>query len=117
MNKKFISRFDAENITKTITYFVIAGFLIAISLVVGISDNILMIAMLLGGIILFFFAALHLWEKPAYYTILAVVCLVILILDFIWPFISEGVAMSVGLVCFAGIIAGITGMARFRKYN
>ena len=117
MNNKFLSRFDAENIMKTVTYFVIAGLLIAISLVVGTSDNIPMIAMLLGGIILFFHAALRLWEKTAYYGFLAAVCFVILILDFRWPFISEGVAMSVGLVCFAGIIAGIIGMARFRKYE
>jgi hypothetical protein len=117
MKNKFLARFEAENITKTVTYFVIAVLLIVISLVVGISDNIVMISMLLGGIMLFFFAALHPWEKPAYYAILAAVCLVILILDFIWPFISEGVAMSVGLVCFAGIIAGIIGIFRFRKYD
>jgi uncharacterized membrane protein (UPF0182 family) len=117
MYNKFLSRFEAENITKTVTYFVIAGLIIAISLVVGTSDNILMIAMLLAGIILFFHAALRLWEKTTYYAILAAVCLVILILDFIWPFISEGVAMSVGLICFAGIIAGFIGMARFRRYE
>jgi hypothetical protein len=74
-----------------------------------------MIAMLLIGIVLFFFAVLHLWEKSAYYAILAAVCLVIIILDFKWPFISEGIAMTAGLVCFAGIIAGIIGIFRFRK--
>ena len=84
---------------------------------VGTSDNIPMIAMLLAGIILFLYAALHLWEKSAYYAIMSVVCLVILVLDFTWPFISEGVAMTVGLICFAGIIAGIVGLFRFRKYN
>jgi len=117
MNNKFLSRLDADNITKTVTYFLIAGLLIAISLIVGISDSILMIAMLLGGIILFFHAALRLWEKLTYFAILAAVSLVILILDFIWPFICEGVAMSVGLVCLAGIIAGIIGIFRFRKYD
>jgi hypothetical protein len=117
MKSKFLSRFSSESLIKIIIYWGIALLLIAISLIVGISDNILTIAMLLSGIVLFFYAALHIWEKPAYYAILAAICLVILVIDFIWPFINEGIAMSVGLVSFAGIIAGIVGMARFRKYD
>jgi hypothetical protein len=117
MKNKFFSRFDSDNLRKTIIYFLIAVSLIAISLLVGLTDNFLTITMLLIGIVLFLYAVLHPWEKVSYYAILAVVCLVILILDFIWPFISEGIAMTVGLVCFAGIIAGIIGIFRFRKYD
>jgi predicted anti-sigma-YlaC factor YlaD len=117
MKNKFLSRFDSDNLRKTIIYFLIAVTLIAISLLVGLTDNFLTITMLLIGIVLFLYTVLHLWGKSTYYGILAAVCLVILILDFIWPFISEGIAMAVGLVCFAGIIAGIIGMLRFRKYD
>jgi uncharacterized membrane protein len=75
MKNRFLSRFDAENIRKIVTYLAIAVSLITISLVVGISDNILMISMLLIGIIILLIAALYFWEKSGYYAILAAVCL------------------------------------------
>ncbi len=111
------SRFEIERVWRTLSYLCIATLLIIIALWVGIRDNIVMISLLLGGIILFLYASLYLWAKVTYYSILAVASLIILILDIMWPFINEDIAMSSGLVCFAGIIAGITGIFRFRKYN
>ncbi len=117
---KFLSRFEAENLRKTVIYIGIAVFLIAISLWIGLTDNFLTIAMLIIGIGLFFYAALYLWEKPAYYAILAVICLITLILLFIWPNkrnMNEAIAWIVGFVSLGGIIAGFIGALRFRKYD
>jgi hypothetical protein len=110
MKNHFISLFDSGQVRKTIILFLIAAVLISVSLITGISDNLPMIAMLFAGIIFLFFALLHPWNKAAWFAILAAVCLVILILDFLWPLISEGFAMTVGFVCFAGIITGIIGI-------
>ena len=95
--------------------FAIATLLIAISLIVGTTDNIPMIALLLIGIIFLYFTLLHTWRKASYFAILTTVCFVILIIDFIWPFISEGVAMTIGFCCFAGIVTGIIGI--FTRLN
>ena len=123
MNNKFLSRFDAENITKTITYFVIAGLLISISLVVGISDNILMIAMLLIGMVLFLYAMLRPWGKASYYAIMGGIFLILLIFEILGvkmdlkvPLYEDILFFSVFIIV-AGIIAGIIGIFRFRKYD
>ena len=132
MKNHFLSRFDADNLRKTGIYFIIAVSLIAISLIVGISDNFLTIAMLLSGIVLFLYAVLHPWEKAIYYFILLVISVILLILLFKvgigilvkiesklqipnrW---AESMAWNIGGVCFAGFIAGIIGALRFRKYE
>ena len=132
MKNHFFSRFDAEYLKKTVIYFLIAVSLIAISLIVGISDNFLTIAMLLSGIVLFLYAVLHPWEKAIYYFILFVISVILLILLFKvgigilvkiesklqipnrW---AESMAWTIGGVCFAGLIAGIIGALRFRKYE
>lgn len=110
MKNHFISLFYAENLRKTIILLVIAALLISVSLLVGISDNIPMIGMLLAGIIVLYFAILHTWEKAAYFAILLAICVAILILDFIKPFVSEGIAMTLGFISFTGVIAGIIGI-------
>ena len=74
-----------------------------------------MIAMLLAGLILLYFGILPAWEKASWFAILTAILIVILVIDFIWPFISEGFAMSVGFMCLAGIIAGIIGI--FTRIN
>jgi hypothetical protein len=50
------------------------------------------------------------WGKASWFAILTAISFVIITLDFIWPFINEGIAMSVGFVCLVGIIAGIIGI-------
>jgi hypothetical protein len=120
MKKHFISLFDSAHLKWTISLFTIAVLLIIISSLVGISDNLPMIAMLLTGIILLFFAVLHPWEKAYNYGILALVCIGILLLEWIGisilakmhldKYLSEGIAMGVAfLICVPGILVGIIG--------
>jgi hypothetical protein len=110
MKNHFIYLFNKENLRKTIILVAIGALLISASLIIGTSDNIPMIVMLFAGIILLSSAILRPWKKASYFAILTAVCFVILAMDFIWPFINEGIAMSVGFVCFAGIITGIIGI-------
>jgi hypothetical protein len=110
MKKHFISLFGSNRIRKTAILFSISALLISVSLIVGTSDNIPMITMLLAGIIFLFFTVLHPWEKAASFAVLTVVCFVILALDFMWPFINEDVAMTAGFGCLAGIMTGIIGI-------
>jgi|WetSurSiteA1Bulk_404760.scaffolds.fasta_scaffold00708_4 hypothetical protein len=120
MKKHFISLFDSEHLKWTIALFVIAALLIIISSLVGISDNLPMIAMLLTGIIILFFSVLHPWEKAGNYGILSLVCIGILLLEWIGihilasmhldKYLSEGIAMGVAfLICVPGILVGIIG--------
>ena len=120
MKKHFISLFDKMHLRKTIYLFIIAVLLIIISSLVGISDNIPMIAMLLSGIIILFFSVLHPWKKSSNYAILAGVCIGILLLEWLAivilakmhqdKYLSEGIAMGVAfLICVPGIIVGIIG--------
>ena len=126
MKNHFLSRFDADNLRKTIIYLVIAVSLITISLLVGISDNFLTITMLFGGIGLFFYAVLHPWGKASYYAILGGISLILLIFEFL---VGIGIMVKMQLkwtedivwisvfICIPGIIAGIIGIFRFRKYD
>lgn len=118
MIKHFISLFNSENCKRTTILFAIAALLITGSLVFGITDNLPMILMFFVGIIFIYFAVLHIWKKVAYFSFLLIICLVILTLDFIWPFINEDIAMSVGFICFAGLITGIIGIfTRLKSWN
>ena len=123
MKNHFLSRFDADNLRKTGIYFIIAVSLIAISLIVGISDNFLTIAMLLSGIVLFLYAVLHPWEKASYYAIMGGIFLILLIFEILGVKIDLKVPLDEDILFFsvfiivAGIIAGIIGIFRFRKYD
>ena len=120
MKKHFISLFNSAHLKRTIALFVFAALFIIISSLVGISDNLPMIAMLLTGIILLFFAVLHPWEKAVNYGILAGLCVGILILEWLGisilakmhldKYLSEGIAMGVAFfICVPGILVGIIG--------
>lgn len=123
MTNRFLSQFDADNIAKTMSNYVIAILLIAISLLVGLTDNFLTLTMLTGGITLFLYTLLRPWEKPKYYLMLGGISLVLLIFEFIigpdilvkMQYRGEGIVWTAGLILFAGIIAGIIGMLRFRR--
>lgn len=106
MKNHILSLFSTDNLRKTIILFAISALLNIVSLLVGIGDNIPMIAMFFAGIIFLFFEVLNPWKKVKPFTILAAVSLGILILDFIFPFINEGTAMFVGLVFLAGVFTG-----------
>ena len=120
MKNHLILLFAAERFRKTIILFVVAALFIIISSLVGISDNLPMIAMLLAGIILLFFAVLHPWKKASNYWFLILVSFVILVLEGLAIFIlakmhldryiSEGIVMGVTfIICLPGILVGIIG--------
>lgn len=120
MRKHLISLFDGAHLKITIPLFVIAVLLIVISSLVGIGDNLPMIAMLLTGLVFLFFAVLHPWKKAFNYGILILVCIGILGLEVVGisifskmnvrDDIMEGIAMGISfLFCIPGIIVGIIG--------
>jgi hypothetical protein len=110
MKKHFLSLIESGKRKKTIILLLIASLVITVSLIIGTADNLPIIVMLLVGLILFYFGILHPWEKASHFAILTAIFIIILVTDFLWPFINEAIAMSVGLVCLAGIIAGIIGV-------
>lgn len=118
MKKHFISLFTPDRYRKTVILSVIAVLLISGSLMIGITDNLPMSATLLAGMIFLCFAVLHPWEKASHFAVLTAVCFVILTLDFIWPVINKGIAITVGFGCSAGIITGIIGLfTRLKSWN
>jgi hypothetical protein len=126
MKNHFLSRFDADNLSKTLIYIGIAVSLIVISLWIGLTDNFLTITMLFCGIFLFFYALLHPWSKASYYAIMVGICLILLIFELLAGIkilvnmqlegdLAEGIAMFGGFILVGGIVAGIIGTIRFRK--
>lgn len=120
MKKHFISLFNSSHLKWTVSLFTIALLLILIAILVGTSDNLPMIALLLIGIIILFFAVLHPWKKAGNYGILAGICLGILLLEWLGihilasmnlnKYLSEDIAMGVAfLICVPGILVGIIG--------
>jgi hypothetical protein len=120
MKTHLLSLFDPAHRWWTLSFFLISVLLIIASQIVGTTDNLPGIAMLLGGMICLFFALLHPWRKPKNYAILAGVCSGLILLTFLaiyilsaihkTEYISEGIVMGfIGLICFPGIVTGIIG--------
>lgn len=120
MKKHFISLFDSAHLKWTISLFAIAVLLIITASLIGISGNPQGIALLYGGIVSLFFAVLHPWKNPTNYWTLLLVCIVILILEWLGitildrlnktEYINEAIATGVAfLVCMPGILVGLTG--------
>jgi hypothetical protein len=107
MKYKFLSQFDTDNLGKTVTCYVIAISLVAVSLLVDMTDNFLNIMMLLGGIALFLYILLRPWGKASYYAIMCGISLIILTTEFLaphefWLKQLKGLAEIIGLT--AGFI-------------
>jgi hypothetical protein len=128
MKNQFLSRFDAENLRKTIIYFAIALPLIIISLVLGIEKNGLATFMFLLGVPFFFYAMLRPWANAKYYGIMSVIIIVLLTLFLTFGLdiltkihvnnnMNKANGEGIGFVSIEGIIVGIIGMFRFRKSN
>jgi hypothetical protein len=128
MKNHFLSRFDADNLRKTIIYFVIALLLIIISLVLGIEKNGLATFMFFFGIAFFFYAVLRLWGNAKYYGIMCIIFIILIILFclvsgnviFVKMQLGKNLEGAIGLsffVCLAGLIPGIISIFRFRKYD
>jgi hypothetical protein len=127
MKNHFLSRFDANDIRKTIIYFAIALPLIIISLVFGNEKNDWAFFIFLFGIAFFFYAVLRLWGNAKYYGIMCIIIIIVVILylkvgigiltkmqlNNLEKAIGEPIVMG-GIV---GAIVGIIGIFRFRKYD
>ena len=121
MKKHVLSLFDPSHRWWTISFFLVSALLIIVSQIMGTTDNLPGIAMLLSGMICIFFALLHPWRKSKNYAILAGVLFGLILLTFLAIFIlssvdkteyiSEAIVMGfIGLICIPGIVAGITGI-------
>jgi hypothetical protein len=128
MKKHFRTLIDPDHRFLTITLLMSAGLLLMGSQVVGITDNIPGIVMLLAGMILLYFAFLHPWKKVEYYALLIAICSGIVFLEWLGihllaktgntKYINEAVAMIVAFViCMPGILAGMIGaiICSFRR--
>jgi len=120
VKKHVLSLFNHAHRWWTISFFLASAILIIASQIVGITDNLPGIAMLLGGMICLFFALLHPWRKSKNYAILAGVSFGLILLTFLAIFvlssmhkteyISEAIVMGfIGLICIPGIVVGIIG--------
>jgi len=126
MKSHFLSRFDADNLRKTIIYFVIALSLIIISLVLGIEDLSLAALMFPFGIAFFFYALLRPWGNAKYYGIMCIIILLTLFLGVgigiltkwqLYNNLGKDFGEYIEFIFPIGIIAGIIGIFRFRKYD
>jgi len=121
MKNHFLSLFEEEHRMKTTSFFVTAVLLVIASQIVGITDNLPGIALLLGGMIFLYFSVLHPWKKVEYYALLiggsvgVIVLVMIGIQVLVWlkktEYISEAVVMTIiFLFCLPGILTGIIGI-------
>ena len=126
MKNNFLSRFDADNMRKAIIYFVIALSLIIISLILGIEDSSLAALMFPFGIAFFFYALLRPWGNAKYYGIMSIILLLTLLLGVgigiltKWQFyknLGKDFGEYIELIVPIGVLVGIIGIFRFRKYD
>jgi hypothetical protein len=127
MKNYFLSRFDADNLRKAVIYFVIALSLIIISLVLGIEkDTGLGIFMFLFGIAFFFYSLLRPWGNAKYYGIMCIIIILITLLIVgigiltkiqLNNNLGKEIGEYMGFIVPIGVIVGIIGIFRFRKYD
>ena len=120
MKKHFLLLMDTMHRWYTISFFIAGVLLIAGSQIVGTTDNLPGIAMLIGGMVSLFYAVLHPWRTSSNYAILAGVLFGLILMTFLViyilsslhlnEYIREGIVMGfIGLICLPGIITGIVG--------
>jgi len=124
MKNHFLSRFDAYYLRRTLIYFVLALSLIIISLVLGLDDLSLGTFMFPFGIAYFFYALLRPWGNAKYYGIMCIILIVITLLGFgigmltKWKLnLGKDFGEYIEFIVPIGVIVGIIGMFRFRKYD
>jgi hypothetical protein len=126
MKNHFLSRFDADNLRKAVIYFVIGLSLIVISLVLGIEDLSLAALMFPFGIAFFFYALLRPWGNAKYYGVMCILILLTLFLGIgigiltkwqLYNNLGKDFGEYIELIVPIGIIVGIIGIFRFRKYD
>ena len=135
MKNHFLSRFDSNNLRKTIIYFGISLPLIIISLVLGLDDLSLAAFMCPIGIAFFFYALLRPWGNAKYYGIMSIIFIILFFLLINWTKIclvlenvisvklqldknlSKSIGEDFAFIGPIGVIVGIIGIFRFRKYD
>jgi hypothetical protein len=126
MRNHFLSRFNADNLRKTVIYFVIALSLIIISLVLGIEDLSLAALMFPFGIAFLFYALLRPWGNAKYYGIMIIIMLLTLLLGVgigfltkwqLYKNLGKDFGEYIELIVPIGVLVGIIGIFRFRKYD
>jgi hypothetical protein len=123
MKNHFLSRFDADNLRKTIIYFAIALSLIIISLVLGITDTSLPALMFPCGIAFLFYALLRPWGNAKYYGIMCIIIIILLTLFMVVVLkklnnnLEKEIGEPIFFIGIIGVLAGIIGIFRFRKYD
>ena len=116
----FRSLFDSAHRWWTACFFLASIILVTASLIVGITDNLPGIAMLLAGMIFLFLSFLHAWRRPEFYVMLAGGCIGFAFLMYLaivllsafhkTKYVNEGLVMGfAGLICLPGIVAGVIG--------
>jgi hypothetical protein len=123
MKNHFFSRFDADNLRKAIIYFIIALSLIIISLVLGVENG-LAAFMFPFGIAFFFYALLRPWGNAKYYGIMCIIIILITLLGVgigiltKWQLnLGKDFGEYIELIVPIGVLVGIIGIFRFRKYD
>jgi hypothetical protein len=120
MKKHFLSLFNEEHRMRTTSFLATTALLVFASQLVGTTDNLPGIGLLLGGMIFLFFSFLHPWRKVEYYAILIGACVGLIVLIMfgiqilVWlkktQYASEAVVMTIiFLFCVPGILTGIIG--------
>jgi hypothetical protein len=126
MKNHFFSRFDPDNLRKAIIYFGIALTLIIISLVFGFEKNDWAALVFPFGIAFFFYALLRPWGNAKYYGIMIIIILLTLFLGIgigiltKWQFYNnfgKDFGEYIEVIVPIGVIVGIIGIFRFRKYD
>jgi hypothetical protein len=126
MKNHFFSRFDPDNLRKAIIYFVIALTLIIISLVFGFEKNDWAALVFPFGIAFLFYALLRPWGNAKYYGIMIIIILLTLFLGIgigiltkwqLYKNLGKDFGEYIELIVPIGVIVGIIGIFRFRKYD
>jgi hypothetical protein len=129
--KNFLSRFEAGSLRKALIYFIISVLLIVISIVGEGKGRDWLIIIFSFGFFLFFYSVLRPWENAKYYGIMGIVFILLIVLGWfvgidildilvkmhILQQYTEDMAWSQVFVWIAGVLAGIIGMARWRKWD
>jgi hypothetical protein len=125
MKNQFLSRFEPEDVRRTILYSVLALSLLIISMILGVEKNGWTTLMFLTGVTFFFYALLRLWANAKYYGIMCII-----IIAFFTLYITVGIDIltkmqvkkdlvkSIGeylaFIGPIGLIVGIIGFFRFK---
>ncbi len=126
MKNQFLSRFDADYLRKTVIYFIIALSLIIISLLLGLEDTSMAAIMFPFGVAFFFYALLRPWGNARYYGIMCLIIILIALLGVgagiltkwqLYNNLGNDFGEYIELIVPIGVIAGVIGIFRFRKYD